>query len=234
MNLTFYGELITFMKWTHPTQKQPKIVTLVCLGPTHQNYVQGIFQKDLSDALLGADEIWTLNRGGPVFRHDLLWVMDNIQGEADQWPAYGATLWKHDKPIITSDNAEGWPDHVYLYPWDEIQTWLTETVKPAHDGWFHNSVPYILVYAAFIGVTELRVYGGDFASHNNGTVESGHPNVAYWVGCLERTGLIVRPYANSQFLNASQRDYIYGYRYDPRKIKQSRAKFRALIEKKCD
>jgi hypothetical protein len=90
------------------------------------------------------------------------------------------------------------------------------------------------VYAAFIGVTELRVYGGDFASHNNGTVESGHPNVAYWVGCLERTGLIVRPYANSQFLNASQRDYIYGYRYDPRKIKQSRAKFRALIEKKCD
>lgn len=217
--------------WVHPTGKQPKVVTFVCLGPSMREYVQGIFKKDLSSALIEADEVWTINRGGPVFRHDLLWVMDNIQGEADQWPHYGAELWKHDKPIITSDNADGWPDHVYLYPWDEIMAWLVEKVNPIHGDWFHNSVAYILVYAAFIGVKELRVFGADYASHNNGTVEAGHPNVAYWVGCLERAGLIVRPYANSQFLNAAQRDHIYGYRNDPRRVPFNRAKFQELINK---
>ena len=120
---------------------------------------------------------------------------------------------------------------VYLYPWDEIMAWLVEKVNPIHGDWFHNSVAYILVYAAFIGVKELRVFGADYASHNNGTVEAGHPNVAYWVGCLERAGLIVRPYANSQFLNAAQRDHIYGYRNDPRRVPFNRAKFQELINK---
>lgn len=225
------NRMMTNTSWMHPTGKKPKIVTLVLLGSSHEHYVLGVFDKDLSRALTESDEIWTVNRGGPVFRHDLLWVMDNIQGEADQWPTYGAELWKHDKPIITSDNADCWPSHVRLYPWTEIQEWLANTVNAAHRDWFHNSVSYILVYAAWIGVSEIRVYGGDYSYHNNGYVESGHPNVAYWTGCLERVGLIVRPYSKSQFLNANQRDYIYGYRNDPRRVPFNRAKFKELIDK---
>jgi SAM-dependent methyltransferase len=65
--------------------------------------------------------------------------------------------------------------------------------------------------------------------HSSGTVEDGHPNVAYWVGKLEATGLVVTTCADSSFLNANQRDHIYGYQRDPRTIPANRARFRAMV-----
>jgi 2-polyprenyl-3-methyl-5-hydroxy-6-metoxy-1,4-benzoquinol methylase len=157
--------------------------------------------------------------------------MDHIQGEADKYPRYGASLWHHDKPIITSDNCDGWPEHVYRYPFNDVWEWLRTTVNPMHGDWYHNSVAYILVYAAFIGVKELRIFGADYSNHNNGVVESGHPNVAYWVGKLECTGLVVRTTEDSAFLNSNQRSWIYGYREDPRTIPNNRKRFYDLVGK---
>lgn len=215
--------------WQHPTGAAPKTVTLVCLGPSRNTYIGGLFEHDLSEACIGADEIWTLNRGANVFHHDLLWVMDHIQGEADKHPRYGASLWKHDKPIITSDTLDGWPDHVHPYPFKAVWNWLIDKVNPMHGDWFHNSVAYIVVYAAFIGVRELRVFGADYANHVNGVVEDGHPCVAYWVGKMEAAGLIVKAPGDSQFLGINQRGWIYGYRHDPRTIPSNRKRFRDLV-----
>jgi len=215
--------------WHHPTGNTPKTVTLVCLGPSRNAYVGGLFEHDLSEACIGADEIWTLNRGANVFHHDLLWVMDHIQGEADKNPRYGASLWHHDKPIITSDDLDGWPAHVHAYPFKAIWNWLAETINPMHGDWFHNSVAYIVVYAAFIGVKELRVFGADYASHSSGVVEDGHPCVAYWVGKMEAAGLIVKAPIESQFLGINQRGWLYGYRHDPRTIPSNRKRFRDLV-----
>jgi 2-polyprenyl-3-methyl-5-hydroxy-6-metoxy-1,4-benzoquinol methylase len=214
--------------WQHPTGGLPKTVSLVCLGPSRQSHAQAVLEADLSDALDGVDETWTLNRGFGLVPHDLLFVMDHIQGEADKFPRYGAALWKHPRPIVTSDNADGWPDHVRRYPFREIWNWLIDTVNPLHGDWYHNSVAYILCYAAFIGVKELRVFGADYHHHSSGVVEDGHPNVAYWVGKLEAAGLRVRVPPESGFLNANQRGWIYGYRDDPRLIRQARAQFRAM------
>lgn len=220
--------------WTHPTGNTPRTVTLVCLGPSRQSHAAAALEADLSDALDGADETWTLNRGFGLVPHDLLFVMDHIQGEADKFPRYGAALWKHDRPIITSDNADGWPEHVHLYPFRDIWNWLIDTVNPLHGDWYHNSVAYILCYAAFIGVQELRVFGADYHQHSSGVVEDGHPNVAYWAGKLEAAGLRVRVPPESGFLNANQRNWIYGYRDDPRAIRQARAQFRAMTGQPTD
>ena len=216
------------MNWTHPTGKAPKTVNLICLGPSSRAYLGAHMQPDL-DACLEADETWTLNRGATLFPHDLCFVMDHIGGEADKFPRYGASLWRHNKPIITSDNCEGWPNHVHKFPFDEVWHWLRTTVNPMHGNWFHNSVAYVIVYAGFIGVKELRVFGADYGNHSSGVVEDGHPCVAYWTGVMERVGLVCFAPEQSGFLNINQRDWIYGYRDDPRKIPANRARFRAMV-----
>lgn len=215
--------------WIHPTGKTPKTVNLLCLGPSRQRYLDACFTDEPDEIINTADEVWTLNRGGLAFPHDLLFVMDHIGGEADKFPRYGAALWNHSKPIITSDNCEGWPAHVRRYPMLELWDWLRRNVQPNHGDWFHNSVAYILVYAAFIGVKTLRVFGADYHNHTSGVVEDGHPCVAYWAGRLESAGLVVMPVAESGFLNANQRQWMYGYKDDPRRIPAARARFRAMV-----
>lgn len=202
--------------WCHPTGNHPTIVTLLCLGPSQHDYITAAIDHDRDESLVGSDEVWTLNRGLTVYDHDLLFVMDHITGEAEADPDYGMRLWHHAHPIITSDNATHWPPHVHCYPFEEIQDWLAGTVKPAHSDWWHNSVPYIIVYAGFIGVKRLRIWGADYHHHRSNQVEDGHPNVAYWTGIMEQVGLTVHPISSSTLLGANQRHVIYGYQTDPR------------------
>ena len=204
------------MPWHHPTGNRPQVVTLLCLGPSQHDYISAHMDAIPDEQVAFTDETWTLNRGIWVHPHDLLFVMDNITGEAETYPEYGARLWNHSRPIITSDNCGGWPSHVHRYPFLEIQDWLVREIRPSHDDWWHNSVAYIVAYAGFIGVRELRVWGADYHHHRSGRVEDGHPNVAYWTGVMERAGLTVKPVSASTLLGANQRDYIYGYRDDPR------------------
>lgn len=220
--------------WQHPTGKLPKIVTLLCLGPSQHDYISSCMEHIIDGQIIESDEIWTLNRGIWCYQHDLLFVMDHLWGEAENSPEYGAKLWAHNRPIITSDNAEGWPEHIHYYPFSEICDWLKE-INPQHGDWWHNSVAYIFAYAAFIGIKELRVWGADYHHHRSGRVEDGHANVAYWAGVLERTGLIIRPTNSSTLLGADQRDYIYGYKNDPRNNAiNKRNKFLKLINKQKD
>lgn len=220
--------------WTHPTGKTPKTVALVCLGPSRNSYIGACFESDLSDSLAGVEETWTLNRGHSAFKHDLCFVMDHLGGEADKFPRYGASLWNHSQPIITSDNCDGWPAHVHKFPFKEVWNWTIGAVNPQHGDWYHNSVAYIIVYAAFIGVQELRIFGADYSMHSSGVVEDGHPCVAYWVGKMEQVGLRVMAPGDSAFLNVNQRSWIYGYRDDPRKIPANRARFRAMVKLPAD
>jgi hypothetical protein len=220
--------------WKHPTGKSPKTVHLVCLGPSHHDYDQAWLTPETPELLASADEIWTLNRGVFNIPHDLLFVLDHIQGEADNFPVYGARLWNHDRHIITSDNCDGWPPHVHKYPFGEIYSWMQRWPKikwqdpitgveyetggpPAHGDWFVNSVSFIVCYAAYVGVKRLNIWGGDYHHHKSGRVEDGHPNVAYWTGSVERaTGIQIGGPGSSTFLDSNMRHYIYGFQKDPR------------------
>lgn len=200
--------------WQHPTGKAPKNVVLVCLGASHQSFIDGAFERDTPDWLLNADEVWTLNRGALAFKHDLAFVLDYLSGESAHFPGYGAMLWKHDKPIITSHAAD-WPVHVREYPFPAIWSWLLTEVRPHHQEWLINSVPLIAVYAAWVGVTTLTIFGADYQGHSQR--EDGHACLSYWTGVLERMGLSVKVPETTQLLGANRR-FVYGYHpdHDPR------------------
>lgn len=234
--------------WQHPTGKQPKIVHLICLGPSHRDYDQAWLNPDTPELLANADEVWTVNRGVFNIPHDLCFVMDYIEGEAFRYPIYGARLWNHDRHVITSERPADWPDHVLRYPFEEIYSWTQEWPKikwtdsrgveyetgaaPAHGDWWVNSIPYVIAYAAWIGVKRLNVWGGDYHHHSSGRVEDGHPNVSYWAAEVERmTGMITGGPPTSTLFDSNQRSYIYGYQphMDPRpQAVARRAQFRRL------
>lgn len=216
------------MNWNHPTGKQPKSVVLVCLGASHQTFIDGAFERDTPDWLLSADEVWTLNRGALAFRHDLAFVLDYLDGESAHFPGYGAMLWKHDKHIITSHAAD-WPAHVHDYPFAEIWEWLATEVRPHHQEWLINSVPLIAIYAAWMGVKTLTIFGADYQGHHQ--KEDGASCLSYWAGILERMGLFIKVPDTTQLLGANHR-FVYGYHpsCDPRpRAVAQRARFQQLI-----
>lgn len=221
------------MNWTHPTGKQPKKVILVCLGNSRQAYIDGAFAHDPPDWFLDTDEVWTLNRGALAFRHDLAFVLDYVSGEAAHYPGYGAMLWKHDRPIITSQK-DNWPDHIHEYPFAAIWNWLMSEVKPNHQEWQINSVPMILIYAAWLGVKEIMICGADYQGHSQ--TEDGASCLSYWIGVLERVGITVKSPHTSQLLGGTGR-FIYGYPpdHDPRpEAVARRQRFKRLIgEHQC-
>ena len=222
------------MSWTHPTGRAPKTVNVVGLGPTHQDYDQAWLNPSTPDVLWKADETWGINRGIFSIKSDLQWIMDFVEGECHGWPVYGAKIWNSDVPIITSAKPAEYPEHIHVYPFAEIWTWLQMLPQhewtdergilrksvgpPVHCDWWHNSVAYVIAYAAFIGVEKLYCWGLDYHHHRSDRVEDGHVNVAYWVAKMEQVGLQVIPYSASTFLNANQRNWIYGYPpgHDPR------------------
>ena len=218
--------------WKHPTGKAPKNVVLICLGESTRNdYIGGCMERDSPQWLLDADERWTLNRGTLIYRHDLAFALDYLDGESAFYPAYAAQLWNHDKPLITS-HAEGWPNHIHEYPFKEMWNWLIKDVKPNHQDWLINSVPLIAIYAAMIGVQSLTIFGADYTLHNQ--KEDGAANLAYWAGVLERVGMTIKAPDSSQLLGANQRGFVYGYHpdADPRPAAvERRARFLELINK---
>ena len=125
---------IATRKWQHPTGATPKNVIVVGLGPSHHEYDQAWLTPDTPDILWQADEIWGINRGIFSIEHDMNFVMDWVEGEALRFPVYGAKLFNHHKPIITSEVPAGWPEHIKRFPFEEIWTWLQCWPKTLQNG----------------------------------------------------------------------------------------------------
>lgn len=196
------------MTWKHPTGGLPKRVTVVSLGASHQDYVGECLGHDFPATVSDRDETWTINRGINVFRHDLAFVMDYLDGERRKWPAYGERLWHHDKPIITSQ-ADGWPAHVHIYPQAEVRRHF----GPVHD-YYHNSIPWVLAYAVWIGVKEITLWGCDYTHPRSTGREDDRANAEYWVAVARERGCQVLIPETSSLCNAIRGPFWYGYR-DP-------------------
>jgi hypothetical protein len=191
--------------WRHPTGRWPERVALVSLGVTHQDFVAEWLGRDPGDTVWGRDETWTLNRGALVFRHDLAFVMDYLDGERAAWPRYGALLHRHDRPIITSV-APDWPGHVTAYPQEAVRRHF----GPGHD-YFHNSVPWIVAYAIWCGVRELTLWGCDYTHERSNGREDDRANAEYWVALARAAGMAVLIPETSTLCNAARGAYHYGY-----------------------
>lgn len=209
----------------------PKEVHLVGLGPTHTQFLMNFLGNDPPEFIANADAVWTINRGLWFMPHDLVFVMDHIQGEANISPVYGAKMWKHDRPILTSDNCEGWPSHVYQYPFESIEEWAMDRPHPPDIAWIANSVPYMFLYAAYIGVEKLHLWGIDYHHHTSSRCEEGKANATYWARFAEENGVEIYIPPKSTFMDMNNRGFFYGYQEDPRKqFRDRREKFKRLID----
>lgn len=198
--------------WAHPTRNAPTEVAVVALGVTSRAWIDyGLRKGGPNDATPASDfdEVWTVNRGVRVFRHDVAWVMDDLIGEANSDYRYGQFLMRHPKPVITSVAYDSFTSSL-TYPMAEVQAELGVEAVP----YFHNSVPYIIAYALFIGVKRLILFGCDYTHPNAPNIrEADRANCEYWVGFARARGMRVGVPQDSTLLNTRDHDGLWWYGY---------------------
>lgn len=234
----------TVAKLRHPTSTQakpeaPSIVTIVCQGPTQQSY--RVLLDDYNREIPHA-ELWILNKAARYLRGDLLWVMDDLESERRKSGEYFGDLMAAGLPIMTCstghDSMQFVPPHmhakIFEYPllqvidyWGEVSLLASrgylehaaqslirqEGLKCA--AYFHNSLPYMLAYAGFIGVKAVHLFGADYTYGNQALREDGRANAEYWIGMLRATGVQVRLSSDTTLLSQSKQPWFYGFARQP-------------------
>lgn len=198
---------------------------MLLLGESKIDYVNTLAVSH--DPPFPESEIWTCNAGFRIWPHDLLFVMDDLEGEAHKWPQYGKDLAGHDQPIITSTAYKPWSNAI-AFPIREV---CRDLGLVGLDIWFNNSLPYMLAYAVWIGVKHVTVFGADYWHPHSQGREGDIENAHFWLGFLRGRGLTLSVANNSTLMNArnSQRP-MYGYRHDPRISMQREAEQKAKHE----
>jgi hypothetical protein len=182
------------------------------------------------------DEIWTLNKAIRTVRADLIFIMDDLVGEHRKSPRYSSVINDAKIPIITSvldlqveDLYPNLTDNglLYEYPLNEVINTVgmrilhsrdpciaVDDIKKAGDiaaYYLHNSIPYMLAYALFIGVKRVQLYGADYTFPGMAAREEDRANTEYWVGILRAFGVEVFVTRDTTLLNTHKQPWLYGY-----------------------
>lgn len=188
----------------HPTGKAPESVSLVALGPTKDDFVK---DQSRHTPKFQSHEIWTLNTAIRWLKYDLAFIMDDMSEFAHHFPAYGDEMRKADKPIITSRAYDEFPTAVD-YP-------LQEIINEYKQVYFNNSVPYIIAYALYIGVKEMKLFGADYTFPGQNAREAGRGCVEFWIGYAAARGMQVSVVETSTLMDACEDGRFYGYVHQP-------------------
>lgn len=194
------------MKWSHPTGKVPASVTLIALGPSAHDYTS---TRIAHEPETDADETWIVNTGIRIWPHDVAWVMDDLRWYSDRYPRYGRDLMTATRPIITNNAYPEFPTS-FSYPLDAI----IKAFGPENAYW-HNSVPYILAYASFIGVKRMMIWGADYTYPGSQAREDGRANCEYWIGFCRARGMTVEVPSTTTLLGTGRQPWFYGYLRQP-------------------
>jgi hypothetical protein len=115
-------------------------------------------------------------------------------------------------PVITSDDVTDFL-HAHRYPLREVLD-----AVGTENAYFHNSLPYILAYALFIGVEELHLWGADYSHERLKDRESDRANAEYWIGYCRAKGMRIIVPATTTLLNSTRHGWYYGYRHQPPQV----------------
>jgi hypothetical protein len=197
---------LTQKKLDYKLPRKLKTVTIIGLGASVYDWVSRVHDEFDNDG-----DIWTINAGGALFRHDLLWDMHtpewleerNIQRalKRRQW------LKNHDKPIMMPKALPEYPTSI-TYP-------LRTIIEKTRSAYFASGLAYVLAMAYCCEVDRLRLFGCDFSYQRdiNTHDEQGRACCEYWVGRLIERGTRVEVTNNTHFLDMINRfqGRIYGY-----------------------
>ncbi len=242
-------------RFEHPTGKIPRNIAIVACGPTQQQWHAGNFQYERQWGK--PDEVWALNKGLRTLRCDLGFVMDDMLGEGRKCPSYADDLRELDMPVITSTVDEGvaamYPGlDLHEYPVNQV-LWNvgarilmargrnTQEISTGRDAvlsaglgagrYLHNSIPYILAYALFIGVKEIGLFGADYTFPGQDIREDDRANAEYWVGMLRGFGVNVMVPPSTTLLATNRGEHWYGFGARPPPLQMP---WVADIERECE
>lgn len=190
----------------------PYVVAIVCMGPSHRDYVDECLAK--SSRWKVADETWCVNAACGVFGHDKAFIMDDLRyfqkqaRTAHHLAGYQDWLSKNKAPIYTSKAYPEFPSSVD-FP-------IHEVVRSLGYAYLTTTVAYAVAYAIYIGVREMRLYGMDFTDkENKAFAESGRACVEFWLGRATLMGIKVVIAKNSSLCDQFTGRQLYGYSVQP-------------------
>lgn len=224
------------MPWVHPTGNTPKVIAIVGLGPTSQDWHAAHVQY--TPPVEVVDEVWTVNKGFRTVNCDMCFMMDDLMDEARKSPRYGkeiAAASGDGLPMLTSTVdapvAQLWPA-VKAYPLKEVLSFWGEHVhERRHRGtpaevekpnalqygldeaaYFNNSIPYMLAYAGMIGVERVYMFGCDYSFPGNTAREDDRANCEYWIAALQfGLGVAFRYPARTTLCSRDKGRQFYGF-----------------------
>ena len=170
-------------------------ITILGLGRSVIGWVGQAHSGNLVSHLNPNHQVWTLNWGCHVFKHDLAWNMhDDPNDEIPLHRADMRSLWEiHDKDIIMPFARRDWPSS-YEYP-------VIDVINHFHENYFSNTVPYMLAAAMMAltvikpvlpGPKEIEFFGCDYDySEASVITEKGRSCVEYWIRWAKNGGVIV-------------------------------------------
>lgn len=157
-------------------------------------------------------EVWTINAGGLLFRHDVLWDMHTDAYVETLKPETRALVHRrrealkaYDRPIMMPKAHPDLPTSV-TFP-------LREVVECTGSTFFANGLSYLLAMALCCHVKRLQMYGCDLAYRDDHHPKQGLACCEYWIGRLVGAGCHVGSSPNGHFANGWRRGSgaIYGY-----------------------
>jgi hypothetical protein len=213
----------------HVSGRAPERVAIVACGPTSLDWHAANF---LYDPAVDYDEIWVVNKGIRTLRCDVAFVMDDLVGEARRSRRYQADIDALQVPIITSTvddsvrglfpnaNLTAYPIN-YVLAWCALKIWKARKCEPTEAqlgatmsglaNYIHNSIPYLLAYAGFIGVKTVLLFGADYTFPGSPAREDDQANCEYWVGLMRGLGVDVSVPDTTTLLATRYRKPMYGF-----------------------
>ena len=190
-------------------------VAIIGLGMSARAYL-----LDASDWRKGRqfDEVWTLNRGGTIYRADRVFRMDDYhlmeaKGEGEQF--------------INEELVKASYDGVRVYTsaqYTETGGWsafpIQHFLEKFGDTYVNSSVPYMLGFAYMEGFDEVSLYGMDYSYNVTDLTgkgiaptfaEEGRSCTEYWVGKLRGLGVKVNVPKTTTLMSACRPPTLYGY-----------------------
>ena len=154
--------------------KVPKNVAILGLGASRMSYSSHSMRAVHDKGEQKWEEVWTINGGFEVYRHDMVFHMDDLRLTAERLPQYGEALKAHDRPIMTSTPYDEFPSSE-TYP-------IKEVVREIGNDFFPSTAVYAIAYAMVFGVKNLYIYGCDFHYKTSFEHEMGGQATTYLLG----------------------------------------------------
>lgn len=219
--------------FNHPTgNDNVESVAIVALGPTNADYHRAMIPHE--PAIPEVDEVWAINTGVRSTRADLVFIMDDLETMARKSGRYRTDLAALEVPIITSELDET-TRRINLdaiqYPLADVMEWWGRRFLDQRGGewnnssyqaagleiasYLHNSIPYVLAYAAFIGVRNIYLFGADYTFPGMAAREDDRANAEYWVGMVRGAGVRVLVPERTTLLNTQRGRWFYGFARQP-------------------